>query len=92
MKTADLTIASYILLDCYPEPVTLERVACRTGFHWAIRQIGWCFSKRGRWEYEPQPSSRTETFFARCRWKSAQDALNDWVRLKGASRLACPVG
>lgn len=30
----------------------------------------------GEWEYEPQPSSRDDAFFARCRWPSAREAIS----------------
>ena len=86
MKLPDLIAASYILHDCEPEPVMLERVRGHAGIRWAIRQIGACFNKRGKWEYEPIPSSRTEAFFKRCRWDTAEDAIAAWVKLGGESR------
>ena len=35
----------------------------------------WVLNKDGEWEYEPQPSSRDDEFFARCRWESFDEAL-----------------
>ena len=45
---------------------------------WAIREKGCCLNKQGEWEIEPIPSSRTSTFYKRCRWKSAEAALKFW--------------
>src|SRR5262249_25254815 len=80
-----LVVASYLLLDCEPEPVLLERVRGRNGAGLAIRQLGACYNKSGKWEYEPMPSSRTEAFFKRCRWGSPDAALKFWVKSGGAS-------
>ena len=41
---------------------------------WAVRWLGQCLNRKGEWEYEPQPSSRTKGFFKRCRFTQA-DAL-----------------
>ena len=42
---------------------------------WAIREGGMVLTKKGEWEYEPQPSSRTKAFLARSRWGSAEKAI-----------------
>lgn len=41
---------------------------------WAIELFGEVLGRTGEWEDEPQPSSRDEAFFARCRWASPADA------------------
>lgn len=45
---------------------------------WAIREKGCCLNKQGEWELEPIPSSRTDAFYKRCRWETAEDALKFW--------------
>ena len=61
------------------EDVTLERVPQMTGpDHWAIREGHYCLNKSALWESEPIPSSRNDDFFARCRWPSAEEALEFW--------------
>jgi hypothetical protein len=43
---------------------------------WAIVSgFSTVFSKHGVWEWEPQPSSRTEEFLARTRFVSPEEAL-----------------
>lgn len=42
--------------------------------HWAIRRLGACLNRKGEWEHEPQPSSRTKAFFKRCRF-TRDDAI-----------------
>ena len=48
------------------------------GVKWAVRRGGSCLSKKGEWVYEPLPSSRTESFYKRCRFdtfEAAESAL-----------------
>jgi hypothetical protein len=48
---------------------------------WAVRCMGRCLNRDGRWEHEPLPSSRTDAFKARTRFScdeaklAAQDAV-----------------
>lgn len=42
---------------------------------WAIRENGFCLNKDGEWEYEPQPSSRDDEFFDRCRFATLDEAF-----------------
>lgn len=43
---------------------------------WAVRTTrGYCLNKKGRWEFEPMPSSRTEKFLKRCRFPTAKLAM-----------------
>lgn len=34
-----------------------------------------CLNRDGEWEYEPQPSSRDDEFYARCRFASLDEAV-----------------
>lgn len=50
---------------------------------WKVERRGFVLAKDGEWEYEPNPSSRDDEFYARCRfdtfeeaWKAALDALD----------------
>lgn len=43
---------------------------------WAVRRHGNCLNKQGEWEWEPMPSSRDDEFMARCRFASAQEAID----------------
>jgi len=52
------------------------------GEKWAVRCGGSCLTKKGEWEWEPQPSSRSETFYRRCRFKSLKDAFMAWLKSK----------
>lgn len=62
------------------ETVTLELVQQRDGkFLYAIRKRGWVLNRRGKWEYEPIPSSRTDAFLKRCRFKTVAAALAAWA-------------
>lgn len=59
---------------------------------WCITRMGQCLNKRGKWEYEPLPSSRSDAFKARTRM-SLQEACDlaeahglfsgDWVPVCG---------
>jgi hypothetical protein len=77
----DLPVLSYQLeYDDYQRIlVTLDMARGINGvIRWAIREKGDCLNKDGKWEYEPLNSSRTEEFFARCRWDTAEEALKFW--------------
>ncbi len=42
---------------------------------WAVTFRSEVLNKKGKWEWEPSPSSRTDAFFARTRWSSAAAAV-----------------
>ncbi len=46
-----------------------------SGEKWAARQHVYCLRKSGEWEVEPQPSSRNDAFYKRCRFDSIEDIL-----------------
>ena len=45
------------------------------GNRYAVRKGGSCLTVDGEWEYEPQPSSRTNKFYDRCRFILLDDAM-----------------
>jgi hypothetical protein len=45
------------------------------GEKWAVRRSGCCLSKSGEWDYEPIPSSRTDSFYKKYRFKTLGDAI-----------------
>jgi hypothetical protein len=71
----------------YSNGVVLEPVyQLDGGVLWAIRKPyqspGQCLNKKGEWEFEPLPSSRTNSFFRRCRFGSIEGALRIWETMK----------
>lgn len=55
--------------------ICIESVAQIDGpDRFAIRRGGCVMAKDGEWEYEPQPSSRDDGFFARCRYATFEEA------------------
>lgn len=52
-----------------------RRTYTNDGPAWAIMGDGSCLNHDGEWEWEPQPSSRTEEFFGRCRWADLREAI-----------------
>lgn len=78
------TVAAYAL----PSPttdlteITLKPMKQRDGsILWAVQnQFRGCLNKNNEWEDEPSSSSRTEAFFQRCRWETAEDAYQAWER------------
>jgi len=43
---------------------------------WKVTDGFSCLNKNGEWEYEPIPSARDKEFLARCRFDSAQEAID----------------
>jgi hypothetical protein len=80
MQVSDLKIHAYLLHEDYRDRVVLERALGPDGVRWAIRNGGSCLNRRGRWEIEPFPSSRTDAFYARCRYATPDDALQVWTQ------------
>lgn len=66
------------------EGLRIEACPSRDGsVTWAIRQNGSCMACDGRWEFEPQPSSRTAEFFRDFRYPTAQAAYHVWMKFDG---------
>ena len=77
----DLLILSYLLKrdDYKMSIVVLDHTSWgEKGEKWAIRCTSMCLNKKGEWEFEPSPSNRYDEFFERCRWNSAEEALEFW--------------
>jgi hypothetical protein len=51
------------------------KIEWRGGDRWAITHIGRCLSRKGKWDMEPSPSNRTESWLTRHRFtlEEAQD-------------------
>lgn len=60
--------------DC--EAVTIDRVRNRTGVVYAIRQSGACMDANGNWEFECNPSDRTDEWLARFRFQTFIEAAH----------------
>lgn len=62
---------------------------CGSGWWWRVSDgYSSCMTRDGAWEHEPLPSSRTDEFYARCRFRDFGTALAVFVanrsRLVGA--------
>jgi hypothetical protein len=58
---------------------TIDLVRDRDGnIKYAVRESGACLCHEGFWEYEPQPSSRTDEWKARFRFATLRDAVSAW--------------
>ena len=57
------------------DAVYVEARDALVGRRWAIICRGYCLNKMGDWEFEPIPSSRSLSFFDRCRWEDFEDAV-----------------
>jgi hypothetical protein len=80
-QLAHLAESSYRLGGDENFPIELVCVPQRDGDpRWAIRRGHECFNHQGEWEWEPQPSSRDNAFYARCRWGSAAAAAGHWQK------------
>ena len=60
-------------------PVFAEKRKWAPDERWAVTRAGSCLNKGGGWEYEPSPSSRTEAFFERTRWATAEAAAEAYL-------------
>lgn len=57
-------------------PIIIEeaRSPFYEGVRFAVRWMGRCLTREVEWEFEPQPSSRDEAFYERCRFMSFEEA------------------
>lgn len=65
----------YVVKEYLKDPFNSIYIEHRGETGWAIIQRGTCLNKEGKWEFEPMPSSRTEEFFQRTRFKDEQEAF-----------------
>jgi hypothetical protein len=68
-------------------PIRLERTMGFDGITYAIRQGSCCLNKRGEWEFEPIPSSRSDAFLKRCRWSDFERAWMVFSSLDPKGRM-----
>ncbi|EZP51418.1 hypothetical protein [Delftia sp. RIT313] len=65
----------------------IERVAqSRGGFKWAVREFGEVLNLEGEWESEPSPSARDDEFLMRCRFDTAQQAIDAAIATQAAAK------
>lgn len=64
------------------QEAVLKAMKQRDGsIRWAVQNpFRMCLNRLGEWEYEPSSSERTDAFFDRCRWATAEDAYQAWER------------
>jgi hypothetical protein len=64
-------------LDNDPLPVTIDRMISPfyDGVRFAVRRGRNVLTVKGKWEFEPMPSSRTDAFYKRCRFKTFDAAV-----------------
>ena len=56
--------------------IYVEEMEQRDGsFLFAVRKMGYVLTREGEWEWEPQPSSRTDDYLARARFTTMDEAL-----------------
>ena len=72
--------ATCFVVNIEAEPrdyIRVERAVQRDGAPlWAIRRDGdGCLSKSGSWDWEPQPSSRTDKWLLLHRWSDRDEAI-----------------
>jgi hypothetical protein len=67
---------------CAGDEVILARRDGFNGRRWAIKQRGYVLNKSGEWEWEPQPSSRTEEWLKTVRWNTIEEAQVAWTAAK----------
>lgn len=53
------------------------------GERFAVHRLGDVLNKRGQWEHEPLPSSRTQAFYKRCRFDTFEEAVSAAAIAKG---------
>lgn len=58
------------------DTITIHRMVSPfyAGPRFAVRRSGRCLNGEGQWEWEPQPSSRDDAFYRRCRFLSFTEA------------------
>lgn len=89
-----LEVLSYIVrreADRRPQPYSPEVRIARYGQmegpdKWAVQAGSNVLNKQGGWEWEPQPSSRDDAYLERCRFDSAEAALEAFLKTESAEQ------
>jgi hypothetical protein len=67
-----IKIPNKVVVDC-PKIHSVEQTDFTLLF--AVRLHGRCLNNQGKWEIEPLPSSRDESFIKRCRFNTFKEAV-----------------
>lgn len=75
-----------VLPGPYKPQITAHRMRQFDGsIKWAVRKGSEVLNKKGKWEYEPIPSSRTDKFLERTRFDSLESAIEAFEALREGS-------
>lgn len=81
-----LVATTYRIIDSGGEYTTIERrSAMDKPEKWAVCNLGDVLNKNGQWEYEPQPSSRSDEFIECTRFDTVEEAYEAWISWKKAN-------
>ena len=58
----------------FPVQIILMSSNAYKGEKYCVRSGHNCLNTKGEWEYEPQPSSRNDAFYKRCRFDTLEEA------------------
>lgn len=68
--------------------IVLQRCQQEDGSsNWKIAEKGFVLNCNGEWEFESIPSSRTDAYFKRTRFDTAEEALDFWNKIDVRSRF-----
>lgn len=74
---ANIRIDTYAIPISRTDAILIQRAQQTSGADlWKVKHGGDCLSKSGEWECEPMPSSRDDAFLARCRFATAEEAID----------------
>lgn len=78
VTAAGVAVDSYALKGRHPaNPTLIQRCQQAAGpDRWKVQRQDECLNKQGEWEPEPLPSNRNDAYLARCRFDSAQAAID----------------
>jgi hypothetical protein len=91
----DWVISSYRLQvsERDRDPITVELAMQKDGSRrWAVRYRGLCLSRKGEWEYEMQPSSRSQRWLTQHRWAAVKKAQEAAEKAREKLLEECPNG
>lgn len=85
-----VVVASYAIEDPATHiQITVQRAIQVDGPDlWKVKRgDAHCLNRDGEWEYEPLPSSRDDDFLARCRYATADEAIDAALKAKAAEEI-----